>query len=234
MNSDQGFLYPVFSEWTLYDRIIRLNYMKHQEIGDSIHSGLLGIRPPLRVVDLGCGCGQMAARSLKGLKVESYLGVDLAPAGLGRIPTHLSSVTQNCETRESGIVDFLRSELNWTPNVILASFSLHHFECSELGSILAGIKQKLALDGRFIWVDPVRRSDESREEFIRRFMKEIADSWSDLDSSEFQEVEEHITSSDYPLDQIERQRLTESVDFKKEETLYQDSLFRAEVYVSQR
>jgi len=221
--------FPVFDEWTLYDRIVRRDYMKHEAISVSVAKALSEGLEELDVLDLGCGCGLMAAKILRELKVRNYTGVDLSEAGLSRVQQSLRGITEHIQVKKSDLVSFLQQNSSLSPTLLLASYSLHHFPFDELSAILKEIQATMNPLGFFVWIDPMRQSHESRDEFIRRFMYEISTQWEDLDSSELREVEEHISTSDYPLDEEEQRSLLSACGFESVLECYRDTFYSAKI-----
>ena len=70
-----------FQTWKLYQSIIQNNCMEHREIGIALGNVFASLTADFSVLDLGCGDSSMAMKSLEGLSVSSFTGVDLtAPA----------------------------------------------------------------------------------------------------------------------------------------------------------
>ena len=240
MDDTTDYEFSVFDEWSLYDEIIERNYMKHAEISAAVSRDLssMNLNPVNKgsankineIWDLGCGCGAMAAKILGGWSVSKYTGVDLSQAGLARIEANLSASVSSVCTESSEIVDFLDQQVSVCPSVILASFSLHHFPMEEIQRVLELIVKHMDSQSRFVWIDTVRQTHETREEFNRRFLLDISTQWTSLLPEQMLEVEEHITQYDFPLDQIERERLLSGAGLKGLTVSYQDPFYTAEIF----
>lgn len=240
MDDTTDYEFAVFDEWSLYDEIIERNYMKHAEISAAVSRDLssTNLNPVNKIAtneiseiwDLGCGCGGMAAKILSGWSVSKYTGVDLSQAGLARIEANLSASVSSVCTNSCEIVDFLDQQVGVCPSVILASFSLHHFPMEEIQRVLELIVKHMDSQSRFVWIDTVRETYETREEFNRRFLLDISTQWTSLVPEQMLEVEEHITQYDFPLDQIERERLLSAAGLTSQTISYQDPFFTAEIF----
>ena len=230
MEDITNYEFTVFDEWSLYDQIIERNYMKHVEISAAVRQDLSPPSQIAEVWDLGCGCGSMAAKILSGWSVPKYTGVDVSQAGLARINTNLSSSASELCAESSEIVSFLERPVSICPSVILASFSLHHFPMDEIEKVLELLVKHMDAKSRLVWIDPVRQSHESREEFNRRFLLEISESWTSLTPEQILEVDEHITQYDFPLDPIERERLISLAGLHGQSVSYRDPFFTAEIF----
>ena len=100
----------------------------------------------------------------------------------------------------------------------------------EIEKVLELIVKHMDAKSRLVWIDPVRQSHESREEFNRRFLLEISESWTSLTPEQILEVDEHITQYDFPLDPIERERLISLAGLHGQSVSYRDPFFTAEIF----
>ncbi|MEC8475686.1 MAG: class I SAM-dependent methyltransferase [Planctomycetota bacterium] len=207
--------------------------MKHHEISQAIRDVMKSHGGPISLWDLGCGCGTMARMIFNGIEVDRYVGVDLSDSGLGRAAVKLKGVASSIQIERREIKRFLVTSELAHPSFILASFSLHHFQPDELREVLEGIEKYLEAGAKLVWVDPVRQAHESRDEFIRRFLMDVFGHWSSLSPEQLQEVESHIQQSDYPLDDIERDRLLDETGLVAETTCYRDDFYTAQLIVRQ-
>lgn len=227
------FQFDVFDEWSLYDGIVHHNYMKHQEISQAIRDVMKSQNGPISLWDLGCGCGTMACMIFNGIKVDQYVGVDLSDSGLERAAVNLQGVASSVQIERTEIKSFLVTSEMACPRFVLASFSLHHFQPDELREVLGGIEKYLEAGSKLVWVDPVRQAHESRDEFIRRFLMDVFANWSSLSPEQLHEVESHIQQSDYPLDDIERDKLLAEAGLVVETTCYRDEFYTAQLIARQ-
>jgi SAM-dependent methyltransferase len=72
----------LFRDWDLYARIVHHNWMRHREVSDCVAERLAPLDRPLRVLDLGCGDGQLSRRGLRSSWLAAYTGVDLSAGAL--------------------------------------------------------------------------------------------------------------------------------------------------------
>jgi tRNA (cmo5U34)-methyltransferase len=125
---------------------------------------------PLRVLDLGCGPGLMAARILGEFPHAQLTLLDLT-----------SEMVEACRTRLDGnervryqVGDFRTDDFGKDYDVILASLSLHHLTLSERPAFARRALQGLAPSGHLITSEViVDESEEVRErqyELWRRYM----------------------------------------------------------------
>nr|VFK20019.1 MAG: Methyltransferase domain-containing protein [Candidatus Kentron sp. LPFa] len=82
-----------FDRWHIYKQIIRNDYQSHRGIHDSLRRCLVSIvEPEFDVLDLGCGNGSGILKTLDGLPVRSYIGVDLSAVALAEASKGFSQV----------------------------------------------------------------------------------------------------------------------------------------------
>ena len=160
----------VFDDWSLYDKIIRCNYMRHHEIADVIQSFAGSVREPLHVLDLGCGDGWMANASLCDSDVATYVGIDLSAEALQAARKRLSEPSRSVVIRQANLESALAQNFDRRPNLVLASYSLHHLLPDKQSRLIKGIAGLMAV-GWLIWIDLQRRQQESREAYLQRFFR---------------------------------------------------------------
>src|SRR4051794_26031761 len=78
----------IFDQWDLYARIVAGDYMRHAELISRLRGMLPRDGRPLRVLDLGCGDGSLARRSLADVPVGRYVGIDLSADAVARARAH--------------------------------------------------------------------------------------------------------------------------------------------------
>jgi SAM-dependent methyltransferase len=198
-NLESGF--PLFRDWDLYARIVHHNWMRHVEVSDCVAERLSGFDRPLRVIDLGCGDGQLSRRGLRSTHVAGYTGVDLSAGALEtlrRSPPTGRTTNAAVETRQADLraaaADLPTAEFD----VVLANYSLHHLSPDEKRETLAHIRRGLRTDGVFIWSDIYRRPGQSRLGYLESLERRIRGEWTLLSEDEISQVVSHIFDADFP------------------------------------
>jgi ubiquinone/menaquinone biosynthesis C-methylase UbiE len=196
----------IFQAWDLYARIVHENWMKHREMQQAIRDAIseaMRTQPaiPLRVLDLGCGDGAMAFRGLGDANVESYAGIDLSEEALSHCAKRSGPGTRDVVNKSLHRGDLAENLAQWPQHdvdVVLASYSLHHFSSHAKISILADISRVLRPGGQFLWIDIVRAPEESRDAFLDRIEHVIREQWSTMPEEERQAAVDHIRECDFP------------------------------------
>ncbi|HYH64388.1 MAG TPA: class I SAM-dependent methyltransferase [Urbifossiella sp.] len=192
----------LFRGWELYDRITRANHMRHAETEAGVRAALARRAGPLRVLDLGCGDGRVAADVLAWSRVVGYVGVDLSAGALdlhARRPVPGSCPGEVARRLVCGdIAEVIVALPDGAFDLVLAGFSLHHFPTDRKAGILDDIARVLAPDGWFIWTDTYRREGESRDAFLARLFVEVRTTWVAATPDEREQFVAHIGEFDHP------------------------------------
>ena len=235
---DEQDSHALFREWDLYDRVVHDNWMAHREISAAIRANL-EFDGAIDVLDLGSGDGEMAARALTACEVERYVAVDLSESALQRLerrpvvgkprlfgPRQPPSKMTICRDM-AAVVQVMPSD---GFDLILASYSLHHFPADRKGPLLDNVVRILRRGGTFVWTDVVCREGEERDDYLRRLTTHIDSRWISFPPADRQAAIEHILSSDFPEqaswmhEQLKRRGLA------RVEEVFRDDHFGAWVY----
>lgn len=192
----------LFRGWELYDRITRANHMRHAETEAAIRAALARRSDPLRVLDLGCGDGRVAADVLSANPVVGYVGIDLSAGALelnGRRPAPGSCPGEVERQLVCGdIAESIRAVPDTAFDLVLAGFSLHHIPTDRKSAVLDDVARVLARGGSFIWTDTYRQEGESREAFLARLFVEVRTTWTAATPEEREQFVSHIGEFDHP------------------------------------
>jgi SAM-dependent methyltransferase len=212
----------------VYEKVLTNNYMKHREIYAILHKFLVSyFQEPFKMLDLGCGDATFIAQSLSNTNINFYHGIDLAEASL-KIASNNMAFIPGEKIFSHGDIVTLVSELEQNQrdrfDVILASFALHHLTTEQKDCITGQISQLLKVNGVFILIDIIRREQENREAYIKRYLNNVYQDWKLLSDQEIAMVETHISTSDFPETQKTWQLITQKHGFVRAECLAQDPL----------
>lgn len=188
----------LFRGWELYDRITRANHMRHAETEAAVRARLVRRAGPLRVLDLGCGDGRVAADVLAASRVTEYVGVDLSA---GALDLHARRPAPGSAARRlvyGDIAETIRTLPADGFDLVLAGFSLHHFPTDRKSGTLDDVARVLAPGGWFVWTDTYRREGEPREAFLSRLFVEVRTTWTAATVDEREQFVSHIGEFDHP------------------------------------
>ena len=218
----------IFNSWDLYGNIVRNNWMRHEQMSQFIQNATEGRK--LHVLDLGCGDGAMARNGLLGRSIEKYVGVDLSQdaldhlqraAGLGIDPQVILG-----DIRES--IQKLASQ---SFDLVLASYSLHHYQRDDKESILREIARVLTPQGRLLWIDIACLEGEDRSGYVSRIEHEIQTQWKTMPQKHREDSIQHIRNHDYPEQQSWMIQTWEKISCSKTEPIARVG-FRDEFYIA--
>lgn len=216
------------NQWTLYQKVLNNNYMGHQEIYDVLHGFLIShFQKPFAMLELGCGDASFTTQALLDTSVMSYRGIDLSKAALEIANVNIASIPCSKSFTEgdfSQLVPELVKKQQDSFDVILISFALHHLLLEQKDSIIAQLFNLLTENGVFILIDIVRKSEEDRETYIKRYLDGVQKSWSLVTGEEYSMVENHISSDDFPETQQALYSIAKKHKFSRVECLYTDPL----------
>jgi ubiquinone/menaquinone biosynthesis C-methylase UbiE len=198
----------LFQAWDLYESIIHYNWMCHVELGAFLAEVAAKVSQSkanrgeggLRVLDLGCGDGAMAARGLSNCSVDRYVGVDLSQDALSKLMLR-EGLGKDRKVVCGDIRESVRDFEGGAFDLVISSFSLHHFSMAEKQTILGSISRSLSPFGRFVWIDVYRGEGEEREGYIGRISEEIHNHWQQMPIVNREASVEHIRECDFPESQ---------------------------------
>ncbi|WP_428306421.1 class I SAM-dependent methyltransferase [Lacipirellula sp.] len=231
---DSASVKAVFEQRSMYDAVVDGDYMFHAEINVALGEWSRAFGRPLRIVDLGCGDARVAARGFADAAVASYVGVDLAESSIAEARRNTAVWSDRVDLICGDLLDALQQMPAGLANVVLASYSLHHFGTAEKRTLLAEIARVLEPNGVLLWLDAVRRDDESRDEYIATLTGEVMDSWTALTIDERERACEHIRTADFPETEAWVMEAIAGAGFTVGDRLFESDLFRGWELKSQR
>jgi ubiquinone/menaquinone biosynthesis C-methylase UbiE len=215
----------VFDGWAMYQAVVDAGYMHHAEIVATLAAWAHQQKEPLRIIDLGCGNSWLATSAFRDANVASYYGVDVSDSASALAQENIAIWPGRAEVVAGNLADFLRVQPNASATVILASYSLHHFATGAKIDLINECRRVLAPGGTFIWIDAVRRNDESHGAYITRLTGVMQNDWTALTLDQRDKACTHVRESDFPetanwmLDHIK------SAGFERADTILQQEFF---------
>ncbi len=167
------------------------------------------------MVDLGCGDLGQLAPLLRTLPLKNYVGLDLTQAVLPLAQSNLGSVPYPCCWEHGGLLNWACSTQNNRVDLIHSSFAIHHLNQDQKLLFLEGARKHIEANGLFIWADVFRPNQESRSEYLRRYVDRIKQ-WPDLSQTQRNSISQHIQANDFPAhrDWLEQQAKTKGWTFR--------------------
>ncbi len=216
----------VFEQRSMYDAVVAGNYMHHAELVAALGAWAKEFSRPLRIVDLGCGDASLAAKSFACARVEHYVGIDLAESSIEQARVSTAAWAGCVELLRGNLFDALHGLAEGSANVVLASYSLHHFSTADKVKLLREIGRVLELRGVLLWIDAVRDEGQSRDEYVDGLTSVIKRDWTLLSVEERGRAAEHVLSSDFPETEAWMMEQTTAAGFHPGNVLLQAKSFR--------
>jgi ubiquinone/menaquinone biosynthesis C-methylase UbiE len=186
-----------FDGWAMYQAVVDAGYMHHAEIVATLAAWAQKHTEPLRIIDLGCGDSGLSTQAFAKANVASYRGVDVSDAS-SLAQANIAVWPGRAEVVAGNLADFLHNSPDNSANVVLGSYSIHHFSAAAKIDIIRDCYRVLAPGGTFIWIDAVRRNDESRDAYIARLTNVMAKDWTALTLDQRDKACTHVRESDFP------------------------------------
>ncbi len=111
---------------------------------------------------------------------------------------HTAVWPAKAECVAANLADFLHGLPDASATVVLASYSLHHFSSDAKDELINECHRVLASGGTLIWIDAVRRNDQSRDAYIEDLTHIMYDDWTALTPEQREKACTHVRESDFP------------------------------------
>lgn len=224
-NPDVARVKEVFEQWAMYETIVRAGYMRHAELAAALGEWAAAYGRPLRLVDLGCSDARLATQTFRNMQVEHYLGVDLAESSIERARSNLAIWPAQFELVCGNLAEVLAERPPASANVVLASYSLHHFSTDDKLTLIDEIYRLLEAGGAFIWIDAVRNDAENRDQYIDRLTHAMSNDWTALTLEQRERGVAHVWASDFPETKSWMLDHVEAAGFRPSATFLEDKFF---------
>jgi hypothetical protein len=206
-------------QWSTYQKLVDSDALSHKEVGKILHRALEAIARPFAFLDIACGDAGQMKRALDGTKVSHYHGIDLSEPALELAAENLRGVAFAVELDHCDFVEALErrpepAEAAW------CGLSIHHLSTAGKGELLKAIH---ASTGRMLMIyEPTLADDEDREAYLRRFRRVNRPAWPFLTEQEWQQIDHHVTTSDFPETEAAWLKLGREAGFSTATVVFRD------------
>lgn len=196
--------------------------MRHREIIMALEKWhAASPHQPMSILDLGCGDALVATTVFGRQRGICYCGVDLSSEAMLLAKERTQELNWHTEWLEADLLDAL-GQMQRRFDLVLAGYSLHHCSQADAEKALKHVHRVLNEQGSLLVYDALRRADESRDAYLRRFLNSLDATWEAFDSAQRQAIREHVESCDYPIDLAQWLALSGRSSFKRTKLLYRD------------
>ncbi|QDU61202.1 putative methyltransferase [Planctomycetes bacterium Pan216] len=217
----------LFEQWEIYEAVIRHNYMLHRELVESFARCCQRVPAQGRIVDLGCGDGWLAWNVLRAIPFEQYLGVDVSEAAIERAATRFREWNGRFTLRNGDLAAQLMEIPDSSVDLVLASYSIHHFQEEAKRAVIAHVARVLKPGGLFLWADVMRRDEENYRQAVDRVTHRIRTECEAMTERQREMAVEHVESSDFPESVEWMTQAAAQVGMSLEQSLVQDPNYAA-------
>lgn len=185
--------------WSIYEQILRENYMFHDEIYrhvESLFARHFGDRR-ISVLDLGCGDARYLARALTGRSIGYFRGIDRSATALDAAKQNLSALDALLELHEGDLLEGLQST-TIAFDLVFSSFAVHHLPTDGKRAFFQAASKRLNTDGILVLVDVMRNEEEGLPLYLQRYCAWLRREWTKLPVTALDMVCDHIQNNDLP------------------------------------
>lgn len=225
--------------WPVYQKIYDNNMMLHREISASlgaVYAKFCAGRNKVNFLDIGCGDGAVTASIFEQSRVlEEALeitAIDMSEVALAKAKHNLSKIS-HLRLIEGDMMDKVKEVPVDSISVAQALFSIHHLcNPNDKQLLLNQIYFILDKDGIFIWVDLFLLENESREDYLSRYVNGFTRKmgWQTiLNEDELEMVDSHMLTSDYPSEEKKMIEFGYCAGFQSCERVWLDSEYQSSI-----
>lgn len=183
-------------QWTTYQKLVDSDILSHNAVDEILHRALKEtFSEPFSFLDIACGDAHRMIETLKGTSVTLYRGIDLSEPALLLAKKSLAGAPFEVELDHGDFDDILLNR----PRPLDAAWcglSIHHLQEDEKLRLMRAIYDSGAK--LLMLYEPTRLDAESRDDYMRRFVRVNNEILTMLTSDELAQIERHVTTCDFP------------------------------------
>ena len=214
--------------WQTYQTILKHNYMGHDEIFDVFEKDLKEhCKAPFRLLDIGSGDAQTLCKRLSDSAIIDYVGIDLSAEALCLAHQNVSCIARSQTLINSDFVDAINElviQKTQQFDVVFSGFALHHVTDTVKMALFNKISALLTPGGRFYYIDVYHQPQETRDEYLERYLATPHAKWDALSLRELALLDEHVRSSDFPSSISALTSMANNSGFVSCDCLFEDTL----------
>lgn len=193
--ADEAALEQFQKQWATYQKLVDTDALSHKEVGKILHDTLKAIAKPFAFLDIACGDAGQMKRALAGTKISHYHGVDLSEPALELAGKNLAGVPFEVELDHRDFVKALTRRPE-PADAAWCGLSIHHLDTDAKLRLLEAIRGSTS-DMLMIY-EPTLADGETRELYLDRFRRVNRPAWTFMTSDEWEQIDHHVTTCDFP------------------------------------
>ena len=209
-----------FDTWNIYQKIVKNNYMYHQEIINCLKESVSAIQK-LSILDLGCGDAYIIANAITPTQLNSYLGIDTSEPAIEYGKMNLYAHDGNIQFLSGDMSEEIQTLTNLS-DLIIAGYSLHHLQTMAKKTVISKIFNLLKDEGIFVFYDVTSKPDENEWEYKKRSCNIFKNKWTALTQTELDSLISHIMESDHPESQTSAKEMLNLAGFNHIKLAFED------------
>ena len=185
-------------QWATYGKVVAGNWLSHREVGAFLHQTLNDtFARPFDFLDIACGDASMMKTALAGTRLRHYHGIDLSKPALDLAAGNLDGMPFAVDLDHRDFVEAMLSRPE-PADAAWCSLSIHHLSTDDKRRLLTAIRGAVGARGIFLLYEPTLRPDEDRRAYLDRFAQVNRARWSVLTPPEWEQIDGHVVTCDFP------------------------------------
>ncbi|MGE5259452.1 MAG: class I SAM-dependent methyltransferase [Actinomycetota bacterium] len=224
---DEAALEQFQKQWATYQKLVDSDALSHKEVGEILHGTLEAIPQPFAFLDIACGDASQMKRALGATKVNHYHGIDLSEPALELAAKNLAGVPFKVALDQCDFVEALERRAE-PADAAWCGLSIHHLSTEGKGELLKSVHGSTS---RMLMIyEPTLADGEDRDAYLRRFRRVNRPAWPFLTDEEWQQIDHHVTTCDFPEKASTWLDLGRAAGFSRASIAFEDSTGFYNVY----
>ena len=182
-------------QWATYKKLVDTNALSHKEVGKILHATLRAVAEPFAFLDIACGDAGQMRRALAGTRVSHYHGIDLSQPALELAAKNLAGVPFDVELDHRDFVKALERRPE-PADAAWCGLSIHHLSTDGKLRLLEAIHGSTS--EMLMIHEPTLADGEDREGYLERFRRVNRPAWTFMTPEEWEQIDHHVTTCDFP------------------------------------
>lgn len=214
-----------FNKWQVYQVFMQEDYMYHNEMSERLHQLLVErFSTPFKLLHLGCGDASYMTHTIDNTHIADYVCMDISSVALDYAMKNMHTHSFKKKFIEGNFYDDLE-KAGADFDIICIGYSLHHIKGKDKASFLQRCKKLLKENGCIVLVDIYREENETRDEYMGRFVDAVKHQYTAFNPEQQALVIDHVTNNDYPEKISEMKATANKIGFTSADVLLKKDFY---------